>query len=250
MIRFLAPLLLLIQLTFAIHAFKTGRDQKWLWIIMFAPVIGCLAYYFLEVFPGSREERRVRESIRDIAKALNPDGDLKHRAEALQETDSVENKTKLAGECLNKGMFDEAITLYLSAMTAQFANDPQLNFGLARAYFYNGNYGDARQILERLVRNHPKFHRNEADLLLARTFEAMGNREEADKLYEKLKTSYVGLEAKYRYAAFLKGTQRPAQANELFDDIIKTGTRNKRATIGQDEWIKLAQKERTEKQST
>lgn len=244
MIRFLAPLLVIIQLSFAIHAFKTGREQKWLWIIMFMPVAGCLAYYFLEVFPNSREERRVRQGIRDIAKALNPDGELKRRAEELKVNDSVENKSLLAEECLEKGMFDEAIALYLSALTAQFANDPKLLFGLARAYFYNTAYTDARQVLEKLERNHPSFHRDEIALLLARSFEALGLVDDADKRYEKLVLSYVGLEAKYRYGMFHKTQGRPARANELFDDVIQTSARNRRATIGQDEWIRLAKKER------
>lgn len=245
--RYLAPLLIIIQLTFAFHAFKTGRDQKWLWIIMFLPVAGCLAYYFLEVFPGTREERRVREGIRDIAKSLNPDGELKRRAADLAATDTVENKSRLADECLEKGMFDEAIALYLSALTAQFANDPKLLLGLSRAYFYNSNHGDAKLALERLIRHHPTFHRTEVDLLLARTFAALGNRDEAERLYESLKSAYVGYEAKYRYAQFLSETGRPAQANELFDAIILAGNRNKRDMAGQAEWFKLAQAARQPK---
>jgi hypothetical protein len=244
LIRLFAPLLVIIQLTFAIHAFKTGREQKWIWIIMFLPVAGCLAYYFLEVFPGSREERKVREGIRDIAKTLNPDGELKRRAADLADTDSTENKMKLADECLNKGMFDEAINLFQSAATAQFADDPHLLFGQSRAYFYNGNIVDARTTLDRLVRNHPKFRRTEVDLLLARSFEALGNPGEAERIYEALKSTYVGLEAKYRYAIFLKTTSRPAQANEIFDMVIGIGERHKKNAIGQEEWIKLAKQER------
>lgn len=247
MVRLLAPLLLIIQITFAVHAFKTGRDQKWLWIIMFAPVVGCLAYYFLEVFPGSREERKVREGIRDIAKTLNPDGELKRRAEELATTETVDNKSKLADECLNKGMFDEAIALYLSALSSQYANDPKLLFGLARAYFYNANHADAKQILDRIVSNAPKYHRQEVDLLLARSYVVLGNRDEAERLFSQLKATSVGLEAKFRFAEFFKNTNRPAQANELYDDVITTGLRNKRAAVGQDEWIARAKAARAAK---
>ena len=244
MIRLLAPLVIIIQLTFAFHAFKTGRAQRWIWIIMFMPVAGCLAYYFLEVFPNSREERRVREGIRDIAKALNPDGELRRRAEELSVTDTVENKTLLADECLAKGMFDEAIALYGSALSAQFANDPRLLFGLSRAYFYNGNFGDAKLALERLVRNAPTYHRGEVDLLLARAFDALGMRDEAARIYAQLRVTYVGLEAKYRYAMHLKAAGSPAQANELFDEVINAAQRNRHAAVGQDEWLKLARAER------
>ena len=244
MIRLLAPLLLIIQITFAIHVFKSGRDQKWIWIIMFAPVLGCLAYYVVEIFPNSREERKVREGIRDIAKSLNPDGELKRRAAELQVSDTVENKTALAEECLAKGMFDEAITLYLSAMSGPFAADPKLLFGLGRAYFYNGNFTDAKCLFERLHGERGDFHRNEVELLLARCYESLGNAAEAERLYEKLKDHYVGFEAKYRYAVMLKRSGHPAQANELFDAVITAGQRNKNMLADEREWLKLATHER------
>jgi hypothetical protein len=211
---------------------------------MFAPVVGCLAYYFLEVFPGSREERKVREGIRDIAKAMTPDAELKRRAEALKETDTVENKGKLADECLNKGMFDEAIRLYLAALTAQFANDPKPSLGLARAYFYNGNFADAKDVLSRLARNHPTYHRQDVDLLHARTLDALGNTDDADRRFQALIGGYVGLEAKYRYAEFHRAHGRPAQANELYDAILEQAKAKKREVAGQEQWIKLAQQQR------
>lgn len=247
MVRLLAPLILIIQITFAIHVFKSGRDQKWIWIIMFAPVIGCLAYYLLEIFPNSREERKVRQGIRDIAKSLNPDGELTRRAAELQVSDTVQNKTALAEECLAKGMFDEAITLYLSALSGPFAADPKLLFGLGRAYFYNGNVIDAKAIFERLQRDRADFHRNDVNLLLARSYEALGNADEAERIYTKLKDTYVGFEAKYRYAMMLKNGGRPAQAKELFDIIISSGQRNKSMLAGESEWLKLAQQERAGK---
>jgi hypothetical protein len=49
---------LLIQFCFAYHALKTGRPYWWVFIIMGFPVMGCVIYYFVEVFPGSREQRR------------------------------------------------------------------------------------------------------------------------------------------------------------------------------------------------
>lgn len=244
MIRFLAPLVVIIQLTFAFHALKTGREQKWLWFIMFFPVVGCLAYYFFEVFPDSREERQLRAGIRDIAKALNPDAELKRRSEELATSESVANKSALADECLARGMFDESIRLYLSAMTAQFADDPPLLFGLARAYFYNRQFSDAKNALEKLQRAQKKFHREEVALLLARVFEALGNIGEAERIYVDLKDKYVGYEAKYRYGLLLKNSGRPAQANELFDTIVAAGNRHKRDWGDQEDWLKLAEKER------
>src|ERR1043165_9759980 len=150
MYRALTILLVIIQFSFAFHALRTGRDQKWIWIIILAPVVGCLAYYFMEVFPHSREERQLRRRIHDIAKALNPDGELKRRAEDVATTAGVDDRASLADECLEKGMFDEALRLYEGCLEGPHANDARILFSCARAYFYNGNHRQAEEILRRL----------------------------------------------------------------------------------------------------
>jgi hypothetical protein len=242
MVRALAILTALIQFSFAFHALRTGRDQKWIWIIILAPVVGCLAYYFMEVFPHSREERTLRRRIHDIAKALNPDGELKRRTEDVTQTSSVENRAALADECLEKGMFDEAIRLYEGCLEGPHANDPRILFSCARAYFYNGDHRQAEEILARLEKSHPRFRRDEAQLLEARVLDALGETQRALDIYEQLRTRYVGFEAKYRYALLLKRLGRRDEANALFDFITANARRS--ALESELEWVKLARKER------
>lgn len=240
--RVLAILTVIIQFTFAFHALKTGRDQKWIWIIILAPVVGCLAYYFMEVFPHSREERTLRKRIHDIAKSLNPDGELKRRTEETANNASVDNRAALADECLEKGMFDEALRLYEGCLEGPYKDDARLLFSCARAYFYNGNHRQAEEILARLSKAHPKFRRDEAQLLEARVLEALGETTRAAELYEALRERYVGFEAKYRYGLLLKRLGREGEANELFDLILKNARRS--ALESEQEWVKLARKER------
>jgi len=242
MLRALAILTGIIQFSFAFHALRTGREQKWIWIIILAPVVGCLAYYFMEVFPHSREERTLRRRIHDIAKALNPDGELKRRTEDVAETASVENRAALADECLEKGMFDEAIRLYEGCLEGPHANDPRILFSCARAYFYNGSHRQSEEILQRLEKAHPKFRRDEAQLLEARVLDALGETTRALDIYSQLRTRYVGFEAKYRYGLLLKRMGREAEANELFDYISTHARRS--ALESEQEWVKLARKER------
>ena len=242
MARVLFILTAIIQFSFAFHALKTGRDQKWVWIIMLAPVVGCLAYYFMEVFPHSREERQLRKRIHDIAKTLNPDGELKRRTEDVTNTASVENRAKLADECLEKGMFDEAIRLYEGCLEGPHKNDPRILFACARAYFYNGNHRQAEEILQRLEKAHPRFRRDEAQLLEARVLEAIGETNRSVEIFERLRTTYVGFEAKYRYALLLKRLGRATEAAELFDFIATNARRS--ALESEQEWVKLARRER------
>jgi hypothetical protein len=242
MARALFILTAIIQFSFAFHALKTGRDQKWIWIIILAPVVGCLAYYFMEVFPHSREERQLRKRIHDIAKSLNPDGELKRRTEDVTHTASVQNRADLADECLEKGMFDEAIRLYEGCLEGPHANDPRVLFACARAYFYNGNHRQAEEILARLQKTHPKFRRDEAELLEARVLDAIGEHPRAIALYESLRNRYVGFEAKYRFAELLGRLGRNREAAELHDFIVANARRS--ALQSEQEWVRLAAKAR------
>jgi hypothetical protein len=242
MYRVLFILLAVIQFSFAYHAMKTGRGAMWITIIMVFPVVGCLAYYFLEVFPGTREETVLRRHIHDIARALNPDGELRRRSEEVAVSASVDNRASLADECLEKGMFDEAIRLYEGCLEGPHANDARILFSCARAYFYDGRHRQAEEILARLAKNHPKFRRDEARLLEARVLEALGDTQRALDAYAELRDRYVGFEAKYRYAALLKRLGRNREADELFAFIVNHARRS--ALESEQEWVKLARRER------
>jgi hypothetical protein len=242
MIRLLAILMGIIQFSFAFHAMKTGRGTKWILIIIMAPVIGCIAYYFLEVFPHSREERALRRRIHDIAKALNPDAELKRRTEEATTTASVENRSALADECLDKGMFDEAIRLYEGCLEGPHANDARTLFSIARAYFYNGMPRQAEEVLKRLQKAHPKFRREEVQLLEARVLDALGETPAALAIYEGLREKFVGFEAKYRYGVLLKRLGRRNEADELLAQVAANMRRT--ALESEQEWVKLAQAER------
>jgi hypothetical protein len=241
MYRALAILMAVIQFSFAFHAMRTGRGARWIMVIILAPVIGCLLYYFLEIFPHSREERTLRKRVRDIAKALNPDAELKRRTEEVAVSASVDNRAALADECLDKGMFDEALRLYEGCLEGPHANDPRILFASARARFYNGQHLQAEEILGRLEKSHPKFRREEAQLLHARVLDALGDTDRALAAYAALHERFVGFEAKYRYARLLKRLGRQAEAREMFSVVAANARRS--ALESEQEWVQLAQRE-------
>lgn len=160
--------IILLQISVLFHAMKTGRPYYWIFIIMAFPVLGCLIYFLVEIAPGSRQERHLMKFGRDIAKAVNPDRDMKRHAEELAICGSVENKLKLAEECVERGMFDEAIRLYESTRDGQYTHAPDLLYGLARARFFNGEYAAARHVLIELREHAPGYYAREVALMAAR----------------------------------------------------------------------------------
>lgn len=230
---------LLLQISVMIHAMKTGRPYYWIFIIMAFPVIGCLVYAIVELLPGSRSERGLKKFGSDIAKSLNPDRDMRRHAEELAICGSVENKLKLAHECVERGMFDDAIRLYESAREGQYVNAPDLLYGLARARFFNGEHATARGLLQLLQTEAPKHYPQEVALMSARAAAKSGDRVAALQEISALLNDFVGLEARYRYAELLYEDGQVARARAELERVVDHA---KRFRVGAEEreWAKLA----------
>jgi hypothetical protein len=68
----------LLQLLCIIHIVRTGRNTSWIWLIIFVPYVGGVAYLLVEVLPTlGRGGRRTLATTRDIVvRSLNPSARL------------------------------------------------------------------------------------------------------------------------------------------------------------------------------
>jgi hypothetical protein len=235
----MAGVIVLLQLTVVFHAFKTRRPYYWIFVIMAFPVMGALIYFVIEVLPGSRSERNLKKIGNDIVKAVNPDRDMKAKAEELAICGSVENKLQLAEELVERGMFDEAIDLYRSAREGQYYFAPDLLYGFARARFFNGEYLEARKLLGELQVHAPRYYPQEVALMSARAAARFGDRSTARAEMEMLLDRFVGLEARYRYAELLFEDGQAERAKAELERVIDHAKRFKVSTE-EKTWAKLA----------
>lgn len=51
-----------LQAICVLHCMKKGNQNKWIWIIVFLPLIGCLVYFFTEMFT-SRDIQKLQSGI-------------------------------------------------------------------------------------------------------------------------------------------------------------------------------------------
>lgn len=233
-------IVLLIQFCFAYHALKTGRPYWWVFIIMGFPVMGCVIYYFVEVFPGSREQRRAAKAARAIARVLEPDAELRKRAEELEICGSVDNRMALAEECMLHQMYAEAIKLYESCLNGAYANDGNLLYGLARAAVEAGDWARAASALERLKSVAPRTRLTEVQLLEARLLEGRGENDAALAAYRALLPQFVGLEARYRYGRLLMRLGKNEAAMQMFNEVVKHARRYSSAIEQEEQWAEAA----------
>jgi hypothetical protein len=216
---------LLIQLCFAYHALKTGRPYWWLFVIMGFPVMGCVLYYFIEVFPSSRESRKAEKAARAVARAWDPERTLREKVADLEGCGSVENRVQLARACMNHRMYADAATLYRSCLNGVYENDPDIRFGLAGAHLMNGAYSVALPLAQKLRETHPSFRGSDVGMLLAKSLEGAGNLEAAAAEFKLLADTYPGEEGRWRYAALLAKLGRGADAQEVLRRMLRNAER-------------------------
>jgi hypothetical protein len=238
------PLLLalnvLVQLAFVVHAYRSGAPRYWVFVILAFPVVGCLAYFALEVFPSSREAGAARRTARRVASALDPDRGLREKVADLELCGSIDNRTALAEECLAAGMPAEAASLYRSCLSGAYENDPHLRIGLARALVEQAAWDDAAHVVGRLRADHPCHRPNDARLLHARVLEGRGETAAAVEEYRGLVPAFVGLEARCRYGLLLERLERPGEARAEFEEAVRQSARTPSSVESETRWAKVA----------
>jgi hypothetical protein len=238
------PLLLalnvFVQLLFVVHVYRSGAPRYWVFVILAFPIIGCLVYVALEVFPQSREAISARRTAQRLAKALDPDGGLRAKVADLELCGSIDNRTALAEECLAAGMPEEAVKLYRSCLAGAYENDPHLRFGLARALVELGAWEEAGAVVERLRADHPCHRPNEARLLHARVLEGRGETAAAIEEYRELAPAFVGLEARCRYGLLLERLERASEARAVFEEAVTQSARTPSPVESESRWTKVA----------
>ena len=236
----LGAVALLIQLCFAYHALKTGR-RWWIFVIMAFPVMGCVLYYFIEVFPSSREGRDARKAARAIARALDPDQGLRERVADLEGCGSVDNRVQLARECMEQRMYSDAAALYKSCLSGIYETDPDMRFGLASALLLNGELSEALNCAQRLRASHPGYRSAELGLMIARSLEGLERLDDALKEFGVLADTYPGEEGRWRYGALLKRLGRADAAQDVFRRMLRNAERlPQHYREAQKDWLDLA----------
>jgi hypothetical protein len=238
----IGTVVVLIQFCFAYHVLKTGRPYWWIFIIMAFPAMGCVIYYFIEVFPGSREHRRANKAARRIARVLQPDAELKKRVEELEICGSVDNRIALAAECTNHQMYADAAKLYESCLNGAYANDGKILFDLAKAAVEGGDWIKADAALARLKKAAPKMRPLEARLLEGRVLEGRGEYDAALAVYRELLPVFVGLEARYRYGSLLLLLGKSEAAMDMFNEVMRHSKRFASSIEEEERWASAAKR--------
>jgi len=205
---------LILQGICLIHSFRNGTQQRWLWIIVFLPLIGSLIYLYQEVLSNTRIKAP------DVKAVLNPGVKLKRLEDEVKFTDTFANRIKLADAYLEAGYVDKAVEIYTTSLTGAFSENEHVLAQLIVAYDKQGRYDEIIPIARKLYKL-PQFARSRIHVLYAKALEQTGNIAAAEDEFKLMKGRYSYFENRYEYGLFLIRQDRIEDAATIFSDIIE-----------------------------
>jgi hypothetical protein len=212
----------LIEIACIVHAVRNGRIFPWVYVIVFLPLVGCIAYFAVEIVPELLRSRTARSLSSNVRQMADPHRSLREKRREAELVGSVDSKRALAEEYVQRGGYGDAVVLYRSALSGQFRDDPALLMGLARAQFLSGDGAGAQASLDALKAADPNYVSSDAHLLYARALEEQGKLDEALSEYQQLVRYFAGEEARCRYAMLLDRLGKRDQAHQLYEGVLKS----------------------------
>jgi len=229
-----------------LHVLRTGRDMRWIFLILFLPGVGALIYIVAEVLPSFNQNLTARRAMRRVRDAVDPTRGVREGELEYERNRSVETASRLAGELTKAGRYDEAIRICNEARTGLFEDDPKILLALANAQFAAGQYRETIGTLDYLREKNPGFRSPDGHLIYARSLDESGDTNRALAEYESLSSYYPGAEARVRQALLHKKIGMTDRAEELLEGVLRDARlAPKHFRKSQREWIELAQRERT-----
>lgn len=235
---------IIVQLALVVHIIKTGRNTTWVFIVLFFPLVGSLAYFIIELLPGLTNTRTAKNAQRSIARAVDPDKALREATEQYELARTAQNALTLARQHLERGNFSAARELYQRSLSGVHSDDPDLLLGLAQAHFGLAEYAEVISCLDSLKNAHPDKTAQDGHLLYARALEELGRTDQALHEYEALVGYYTGPEPSCRLATLLKAQGRVDEARALFESVLtRSKTAGKHYNTLYREWVAMAKRE-------
>lgn len=204
-----------LQIICAVHVIRNRKEYWWLFVIFFFPFVGSVVYFIVEIYPDMKRGRSAW-GVQNPALPTKPSRRIKRLEQDIEYADTVRKRTELAEAYLDAGMAEKAREQYRRCLTGIHRDDPNLQYGLARALFAMGSYEEAGQILNSLRETDWRDYRRERALLEARALSEMGRFDQAEPLFQEALAQSPGEEARVRYAEYMLQQGRKDEAAELY----------------------------------
>lgn len=206
---------IVLQAICAFHCVKKGNQQKWIWMIVFLPVIGCVIYLFSEVFT----KKDIQQVQSNVGSVFNPSGKIKSLQENLRFADTFNNRILLADAYIDAAQYEKAISLYEESLNGNFADNEHANMQLIIAYYHTKRYSDIVTIGKKI---YPlaQFKLSRAHMYYAIALGYTGQGQSAEKEFNLMKGRFSNYECRYYFGQFLLQSDRYEDAYVIFRGMV------------------------------
>lgn len=211
--------IILIQILCAVHCVRRGRNQGWIMLIIFLPLVGSAAYFFVEVLPGLGQRREVRLAKEAAVRKFDPERELRAAQAALETADTAANRIALADQLAALERWDEAVPHYREGIAKAPRPERGPSTRLSRALFEGGRAAEALAVLDGLPETSSTSERDRASLLRAKVLEELGEDAAALTLYRDLGERMPGGEPQCREAGLLLRIGRRDEALAPLEEV-------------------------------
>jgi hypothetical protein len=207
--------LFILQAFCLFHAYKGRAEQKWYWIIIFLPLVGCLLYMYDAFYSG--------RAVTAISGDMNPVVTVNYRLDQLERevnfSNSTKNKILLADEYILNGRHSEAVVLYESCRDGYMVDDEPLKRKLVHALYLDKQYEKAIAFGDEL-KAYKDFRNAPEHISLAWALQKTGRTAEAEKHFEDMDRGFTNYPHRFAYCEFLVATSRPGKAKEKLAELV------------------------------
>lgn len=207
---------IILQAICVIHCIRKRNQQNWIWLIVFLPMIGCIAYLFSEVLT----RRNIRDVQAGVGEVFSPSGSIKKLEDNLRFSDTFNNRIALADAYMHAGQTQRAINLYEESLDGAFAEN---ELGISRlmvAYYKEKRYDDVIRLAPKII-SLPQFARSKAHILYAASLAHARQPEKAETEFQKMNGRFGNFEARYYYALMLRNYNRGDEGRRILSHIAE-----------------------------
>jgi hypothetical protein len=198
------------------HAYRHNSEQRWYWLILFFPLVGCIIY-LMQNFNSTTSLNDISETVKEVV--IN-NYKIEQLEKALRFSDTIKNKINLADEYVNVKRYQEAIGLYESCLQGFMNDDPSVRMKLLNAHFMNGDYASTVEIGNKL--NSEKTFKNAAErVAYAWSLHHVQETARAAQIFEDMDRSFTNYYHRKEYCKFLIATEKIEMAGEKLQDLIQ-----------------------------
>ena len=209
----------ILQILLIIHVVRNNRNMIWIFILIFVPIAGGIAYIIVEILPGVLNSRTRAAAASAVTRVIAPERVLRNLEQQVEFSPTMANRKALADEYTARERYSEAIDLYTSCLTGPFENDAEVLLSLSRAQYESGQLDAAEDSLDRVEIKSGDPGAARVLLLRARIMEKHGDTDGAATTFREAAIVGSGLEYQYRHLCYLNRAGKSDEARRVYEEM-------------------------------